>query len=209
MDRMVIATALPSIAEEFQLSPLAMGGLLSAFFVGYATMQIPGGVLVDRLGPRRVITSSIVAWSIFTALTGVASSFAVLIAVRVSFGVAESPYPSAASKSLSMWFSQSNIGKANGIQLASINLGAAIAPILVAPWIVMWGWRSVFIFLLLPGVVLALLAWFIIKDSAPEQRQTRSPAPSFALMHVLKMPALRWCAVTLFFGNVAGWGLMN
>ena len=43
MDRMAIATAIPFIAEDFHLSPLAMGGVLSAFFVGYAAMQIPGG----------------------------------------------------------------------------------------------------------------------------------------------------------------------
>jgi MFS family permease len=68
MDRMAIATAIPFIAKDFGLSPLGMGGVLSAFFVGYALMQLPGGMLADKFGPRRVMTASIVSWSLFTVI---------------------------------------------------------------------------------------------------------------------------------------------
>src|SRR5437867_1718123 len=79
MDRMVIATAIPFMAKDFHLSPLAMGGVLSAFFVGYSVMQIPGGLLADRFGPNRLMTASIVGWSCFTALTGTANSLPMLL----------------------------------------------------------------------------------------------------------------------------------
>lgn len=48
MDRMAIATAIPFMAKDFGLSPLGMGGVMSAFFIGYALMQLPGGILADR-----------------------------------------------------------------------------------------------------------------------------------------------------------------
>ena len=49
--RMMMASAVPFIARDLDLEPLSMGALLSAFFLGYATMQIPGGLLADRFGP--------------------------------------------------------------------------------------------------------------------------------------------------------------
>lgn len=51
-----MASAMPFVAAEFQLSPLAVGSVLSAFFLGYSLMQIPGGFLADKLGPNRVLT---------------------------------------------------------------------------------------------------------------------------------------------------------
>src|SRR5690349_14042236 len=111
MDRMAIATAIPFIAKDFQLSPLAMGGVLSAFFIGYALMQFPGGVLADRFGPNRIMTASIVAWSIFTALTGMASSLSALLAIRLVFGLSEGSYPPSASKAITCWFPQAEVGR--------------------------------------------------------------------------------------------------
>jgi sugar phosphate permease len=74
LDRMAISMALPYIGKEFNLSATALGGILSAFFVGYAGFQIPGGWLADKFGARRVITCSLTVWSIFTMLTGVVTN---------------------------------------------------------------------------------------------------------------------------------------
>ena len=58
MDRMVMATAIPFIADEFGLTTLEMGGVMSAFFFSYAILQIPGGILADRFGSRPVKPSA-------------------------------------------------------------------------------------------------------------------------------------------------------
>src|SRR5688572_25770347 len=92
LDRMVMASAIPFIAEDFKLSPLQMGQVMSAFFVGYALMQIPGGLLADRFGPRIVLAVSLVWWSVMTALTGVVGGLAALLVIRVLFGLGEGPY---------------------------------------------------------------------------------------------------------------------
>src|SRR5260370_29573261 len=68
IDRSLMPMALPFIGQEFHLSPTVMGAVISAFFVGYATMQIPGGLLADRIGPRRSITLGIAFWSGFSVL---------------------------------------------------------------------------------------------------------------------------------------------
>jgi sugar phosphate permease len=213
MDRMVMASAIPFIAAEFHLSPLQMGGVLSAFFFGYALMQLPGGLLADRFGPNRVLTISIVFWSVFTGLTGLAGSLTALLVIRVLFGLSEGPFPPSASKAIALWYPAREIGRANGLQLAAVNIGAAAAPLLVGPLILHWNWRVVFYSLLIPGLIMALLVRVAVKDPAsphpPDKSEARIVGAKVRLAQVLRQPAVLWCALTLFFANTVSWGLMN
>ena len=213
LDRMAMATAIPFIAQDFHLSSVAMGSVLSAFFVGYAIMQIPGGLLTDRFGPRPVIIVSMVLWSIFTAMTGTATSLASMLAIRVVFGLCEGPFPPSASKAITISFPTCELGRANGIQLAAVNIGAAVAPIVVASLIVNWGWRVVFYSLLPPGLLLALVIGFAFSGAGSrfnaEDRQGNGADEKIRLNQLLQSPALLWCSLTLFLANIATWGLLN
>ena len=217
LDRMVMASAIPFIALDFHLSATAMGVVLSAFFAGYALMQIPGGMLADRLGPRLVLVGSIVWWSLFTALTGLANGFGTLLMVRVVFGLGEGPFPAAAGKTLANWFPSRELGRASGLQQASTYIGAAIAPLIVTTLIRVVGWRSIFSFLFLPGAVLAFLVWHYVGSKPTHARFVTSQAvddarfgkPKGDLRGSLQTPAVRWCATSLFLSNVVSWGLMN
>lgn len=213
IDRMAMATAIPFIARDLHLSPLAMGGVLSAFFLGYSCMQIPGGLLADRLGPNRVMTVSIAGWSVFTGLTGAIGSLHALLAIRAVFGVFEGPFPATASKAIALWFPPNEVGRANGVQLTAVKLGGALAPLIVTPVILAWGWRAAFVMLFVPGLILTVLVWKFVKDSPPgvrrETRAVEQPVSRVPIAQVLKRPAIVWCAVALFFCNIASWGLMN
>src|SRR5262249_40614595 len=159
-----------------------------------AIMQLPGGLLADRLGSRRVMTGAILGWSIWTALTGVASSLPQLLAIRVLFGISEGPFPPSASKTIALSFPKDEVRRANGLQLAAVEVGAAIAPALVSWIILAWSWRAVFYSFLAPGLILALLIWRFIEDrpaSTEEQEEPASiPASSIAVREVLQMPAV-------------------
>jgi sugar phosphate permease len=221
-DRMVMASAIPFIGEDFRLSATTMGAVLSAFFAGYALMQLPGGLLADRFGPRVVLTTSIAWWSLMTAATGLAPGLASMLGIRVMFGVGEGPYHVAASKTLALWFPRGEVARANGFHLSASAIGATVAPLFVAAMILHWGWRSVFFALLLPGVVAASVIWFFIRDSPTVRPQgiaeapDRSAAPTVApgstwesLLRTIRTPAVLWAAACLFFTNMVGWGLMN
>jgi sugar phosphate permease len=96
--------------------------------------------------------------------------------------------------------------------LACIPLGAALAPLFVATWVIHWGWRSVFYSLSVPGLAVAVLAWVFVKDSPAENSRSlvaKASARGFGLAELLKRPAVLWCAVALFFANMASWGLSN
>jgi sugar phosphate permease len=223
LDRMVMASAIPFIAKDLKLSPLAMGQVLSAFFVGYAIMQIPGGLLADRFGPRIVLTISLILWSIMTALTGTVAGLMALLTIRTLFGLGEGPYPSSASKALSNWFPLRELGRAQGIQMGSTYIGATVAPLFVVALITTLGWRSVFYMLFAPGILLAILIWKYVKDAPAESpgvkpdelaeyeaRSSTPAAPAHASLSAsLRTPLVLWCALTLLFSNMVAWGLVN
>src|ERR1700756_2980396 len=90
IDRGSLATAAPLVLDEFALSNAQLGLLLSAFFWSYAPGQLPAGWLAERLDARRVIAAGLAMWGVATALTGLASSFMMLLVLRVMLGVGES-----------------------------------------------------------------------------------------------------------------------
>lgn len=227
MDRMVMASAMPFIAEEFGLSTVEMGGVMSAFFFSYALLQIPGGILADRFGARPVMAFGILWWSVFTALTALASSLNSLLLIRLSFGLGEGVFPPAAYKTIASWFPKREVGRANGFMMTTNGLGPALAPLFVTAIVASWGWHSVFVSLFFPGVIMAILVWLYVKNSPQESRHmsaeelkdydedqqvftAENPKPvKLSFKEVLAIPMVRWCFFTLFFLNVAFWGIAS
>src|ERR1700732_2159413 len=87
LDRVNISTVAPIISQEFGFDKITMGFIFSAFVWSYALVQVPGGWLSDRFGPRRVLAAIVTYWSILTALTSLASGALSFIVVRFFFGV--------------------------------------------------------------------------------------------------------------------------
>ena len=106
LDRMAIALTLPSMEADIGLDPQTKGFIISAFFVGYALCQVPGGILADRFGPRRVIIGALVWWSVFTSVTGAMWSVASMLVARFLFGMGEGVFPASVWKVIAQWFSK-------------------------------------------------------------------------------------------------------
>ncbi len=168
IDRSLMPMALPLIGQEFHLSPTVTGAVISAFFLGYAAMQIPGGMLADRIGARNSITLGVALWSGFSLLTGAAVSLANLMIVRVCFGLGEGLHPPAAFKALSAWFPPGERARANGLVMSSNTLGPMIAPILFAALMGAYGWRSAFYIVSIPGFLVALGVYWLLRDRPSE-----------------------------------------
>jgi sugar phosphate permease len=165
LDRMAINMAMPFMSKDLDFGPDKIGWVLSAFFAGYALFQIPGGILSDRIGPRAVICFALAWWSVFTGLTGVASSFAVLLVVRFLFGVGEGLFPAAVWKVIGQFFTRKNRATANALVLSSIAIGPALTPLALRPILATWGWRVAFYALGLVGLSTFALARRFIFDS--------------------------------------------
>jgi len=144
-DRATISFALPFISKDLHLGPEAKGVLLSAFFWSYALMQIPMGVLADRVNLRWLYAGAFIIWSLAQGLMGFATSLTALIAFRIMLGFGEAIYLPGGSKIVSLLFSPSERGLPCGLFDFGTRTGLVIEGFLV-PWMLKhYGWQATFI----------------------------------------------------------------
>lgn len=166
MDRVNLSVATPYIMQEFGFTKMDMGYLQTAFFLGYALMQVPGGILSEMFSHRKVIPLAVTWWSFFTAATAWCGGFTSFILVRFLFGCGEGPaYPGFVSF-VSRWFSKDEKAKANSFHLAGSFLGPVFGPGITVALMLAFGWRWVFIIFGIVGIVVALL-WYIFSTNTP------------------------------------------
>lgn len=205
-DRIVISTAVIPIAHEFGLNDQERGYVLGAFYFTYAFMQLGGGWLADRYGAKRVLTTCIVMWSIFTALTGMSWSFASLVIIRLLFGIGEGGFAPANAVAIAENFQKQERGRVQSLMSSTVFLGNAAGSIFVAAVIAAYGWRWTFPALGVCGVAVAAAFVFMLKPRA-HVRSTRATAQSRSdYLELLRNPmtwrvGLIWfCSSTLFLG---------
>ena len=171
IDRSAIGLALPSISKDFALAPTQMGVVISAFFIGYSIMQLPGGWMADKFGSKSVILIALTLWSIFTFTTGHASSLAGLLFLRFVFGLCEGPYAGACYRGIAEYFPRElRPAFATGV-LSSNYIGSAIAPIIIVPPILWFGWRGMFQALGCIGLVYVFFYAFFVKQVKPAEEE--------------------------------------
>jgi MFS transporter, ACS family, glucarate transporter len=173
VDRTNISVAGIEIGRQFHIDNVHLGWVFSAFLLGYAIFQVPGGVLARRYGPRRVITLGVVWWGVFTALTavtlpGARAALFTLILVRFALGAGEAVMFPAANQFVERWIPIAERGRANGIIFSGVGLGSALAPPLVTAIILRDGWQASFWFCAAIGLVAAAVWYFAARDT-PEQ----------------------------------------
>lgn len=168
--RVAISIVAPQLMNEFGLTQTQMGTVFSAFLLGYTAMQVPSGWLADRMQTRRLFGAVTLAWVVLTAATafarpvGPVSVLFVLMALRMLFGVAAAPTYPAAARAVSAAFPATTHGRANGLVLASIGIGSALAPLILVPMTRASGWRTgILVASLLTA--LAAVAWWSFAPS--------------------------------------------
>ena len=170
IDRICISVAKEPIADALVLNDKQMGWVMAAFSLGYAFFQTPSGILADRLGPRKTLTTIVTLWSGFTALTGVTWNFISLLVVRFLFGAGEAGAFPGMSRAIYSWIPLKERGLVTGINFSGSRLGAAFALPMVAWMITDFGWRTTFYILGVIGVAWATL-WYILFRDNPEDHQ--------------------------------------
>jgi MFS family permease len=129
-DRQCIVRAQESIQAALAISDEQMGIVFGTFWLAYALFEIPGGWMGDRMGARFTITRIVLAWSLFTVLTGVATGFYSLLMYRFLFGVGEAgAYPNMA-RIQSRWLPITERARAGGLLWLTARWGAAFAPVI-------------------------------------------------------------------------------
>ena len=165
IDRTALSIAMPTITKEFDLSPVMQGVVLSSFFWTYALLQIPGGWLIDRYGPRRLIAGATIGWGIFQSLAAVATGGLSLVATRLGLGIAEAPLFPAGAKLNAAWLSAKERGRGAVFMDSGSPLGAAFGGAIIAALILVFdSWRLAFLAAGIATIAVGILAWFYLRD---------------------------------------------
>jgi MFS transporter, ACS family, glucarate transporter len=170
LDRVNVSIAGGVIQKDFGLTNIQLGYVFSAFVLGYALFQAPGGRLADRFGPRLIIMLGVIWWGLFTTFTtmvpvGLGASIALLILVRFLLGIGEAVVYPASNRLVATWIPSVERGVANGFIFAGVGAGAGITPPLITYILINWGWRWSFYFCALIGLAAGAAWYFLARDN--------------------------------------------
>ena len=144
LDRANLSIVAPYVKKDLHISPIELGLVFSAFSWTYAALQIPGGWVLERVGPRVTFGIALIFWSVVTGSIALAKGFGSLLGLRMALGVAETPAFPANNTLVSRWFPTRERGMATGSYTAGEYVGLAIAAPLLAWMATTYGWHSVF-----------------------------------------------------------------
>ena len=148
--RVAVTVVAPNMMADFGLTQTQMGTVFSAFLVGYTLFQVPSGALADRVSARRIFLILCTGWGLLTALTAfvgwrgfaLASVVPQLWMIRALFGVVAAPTYPTSGRTIAIAMPPRLQARANSLVLASVGVGSAITPLLLAPISSHYGWRA-------------------------------------------------------------------
>jgi MFS family permease len=182
------AVIAPRLIEEFSIDALQLGSLTASYFLGFAIMQIPVGICLDRFSPPMVQASLYMVAAAGAALFGNAHSPTELLASRLLIGIGVAGGLVAGMKSIALWFPRDRIAVVNGAFIAMGSLGGvgATAP---AEWMLAGtDWRRLFLFLAVACASVAIVFWWWVPRMQPQRRDRAVPIAGYG--DVLRDPRL-------------------
>jgi ACS family D-galactonate transporter-like MFS transporter len=174
LDRTNLAVAAPELGKELDLSNEQLGYVFSAFGWTYAALQIPGGLVADKFGPRFLYAACLITWSISTIAQGFVRGFASLFGFRLATGAFEAPSYPINNRIVTAWFPNQERASAIAMYVSGQFIGLAFfTPVLVAIQVAA-GWRGLFIVSGLIGLVWGIVWYVFYRD--PLQHSTVNQA---------------------------------
>ena len=152
------------LQQTFDASAAALGGLAATYFYVYTVMQIPTGVLVDTLGPRKTVTVGGIIAGVGSILFGLAPTLALASAGRLLVGLGVSVTFIAMLKLNAAWFRERHFASLSGLTILIGNVGAVLAASPLAWLLGLVSWRTVFVAVGFLSLLLAVLAWWLVHD---------------------------------------------
>lgn len=182
VDRQILVILLEPIKADFNLTDAHVGWLTGLVFAAfYATIGIPVAMWADRGNRRNIISLALGIWSAMTALSGLAQNFWHLLLARMGVGIGEAGGTPPATSMIADLYPPQERAMALGIYTSGIGLGIMAGFALGGYIYELYGWRVAFFVAGVPGLILALIVRFGIREPVrglADQRTDDSPAPS-------------------------------
>lgn len=215
IDRQILSILLEPIKQDLGLSDTALGMLTGfAFALFYATLGIPIARLADRGNRRNIIAWSLTIWSAMTALSGIAQNFWHLLIARIGVGVGEAGCSPPAHSMIADYFPAENRATALGIYSLGIPVGILFG-FIAGGWLnEFFGWRVAFFVVGVPGILLALLVRWSLREpdrGMAEGRQANADQPGImeTFTYLYQKPSFRHMAVGGGLTAFVGYGIVT
>lgn len=166
IDRSTLAIGNVLIREDFGITATGIGALQSAWSIAFALAQLPVGLMVDRVGSRKLLGWALVLWSLAQAAGGILGGYMQFLWTRVALGVFESPAFPASVRTVANWFHPKDRGRPTGLYTIGGDLGRIIGTPLLTALMLAFGWRAMFVVMGAVGVVSAGAWVFLYRDPA-------------------------------------------
>ncbi|SDG14946.1 MFS transporter [Paraburkholderia phenazinium] len=166
LDRWIVAPLFPHMMRDLNLNFQQLGSLIGILSVAWGVWAIAMGPVSDRIGRKRILVATMVAFSLLSSLSGLASGFASLMLIRAVMGIAEGAFTPASVAATGEASLPSRRGFNLGLQLSMFSLlGLGFAPILATQLLrVVPSWHWVFTISAVPGLIVAILIARTLKD---------------------------------------------
>jgi ACS family D-galactonate transporter-like MFS transporter len=212
MDRTNIAVAASSISNELNLNNFQLGLVFSAFGWTYVASQIPGGILIDRFGPRLLYAVTLISWSVVTLCQGFIKGFAALLGLRLAIGVFEAPSYPINNRIVTNWFPNHERASAIAFYTSGQFIGLAFLTPLLAIVQQYFGWRGLFIITGAVGVLWGILWYYFYRDPTEHPSVNQAELDYIAestddTKTAVAKPDLNWAAFRQVFMHRKLWGI--
>jgi len=211
LDRVAMSFAGPSIMRELSMDPASFGIVLSSFGVGYVLAQIPGGMLADRWGARTMLVFGPLFWALFTGLTGLVSTLAGFVIVRICFGISESAAATSLPKLVGATFVSKDRARVMAICMCAIPLAPAFAGALVGKLVAAFGWQTMFFLMAVPALLASVFAWLLlpVRPAAAAEPDEPDAGQKRSLLSLMTRRRVWLLALFYFMHNIAYAGYLG
>ena len=164
IDRQVLFSVFPLIQTDLHITDFQLGTLASVFMIVYMCYAPVVGFFADRHPRQYWIAASAFLWSVATFLSGLAQNYASLLTARAAIGIGEGGFTTIAQPFLAEQYPKNKRATILAYFGLALPAGAALGYLFGGVIGASWGWRAAFMLVGAPGLLLALLAFFTIKD---------------------------------------------
>jgi predicted MFS family arabinose efflux permease len=209
MDRSLPILLVEPMREAFKLSDTQLGMVTGlSYGIAYGIGGLIVGPLLDRFNRVRMLSAMVFGWSALTAMCGLATSYAMLVAARIGVGAAESGGTPASYSIVADTFPKDRRATAIGLLKAGSPLGIFAASVVASVIAVNYGWQMAFLVAGIPGILLAIIALFVIPGGIGKLPPSNHPPYNFraALDFMGRSPGVSWLMVGIIIYMLASAG---
>lgn len=209
-DRVALNVLAPFVVPDLGLSNTELGALAAGLGMTWAISGYAVGALSDYLGNRKsLLVCAIVVFSICSIISGLVSSFLMLLGARMIMGLAEGPVLPIAQSIMMVESSEERRGFNQGVlqNFLSTLMGSFAAPLVLVAVAASYGWRHAFYVAGIPGLVVALLIACLVREPRAQEARGHAGDATFRVLHMLSYRNVRVC--TILACSMIAWVLIQ